>query len=180
MEQVPEYTLTRKRIKNLRLTVKAPDGDVVVSAPRHVPDAAIAAFVKDKAAWIQKHRDRLANQPRPLEAGPEAEAMRAQLKETVPPLVEYWADRMGLPMPTLAFRRMTTRWGSCNTQTKRITFNLELGRRDPELLEYVVVHELAHLIERGHNARFYEVMDEYLPEWRILRRVLNGSSSPAP
>jgi predicted metal-dependent hydrolase len=180
MDQVPEYTLTRKRIKNLRLTVKAPDGDVVVSAPRHVPDAAIAAFVKDKAAWIQKHRDRLANQPRPLEAGPEAEAMRAQLKETVPPLVEYWADRMGLPMPTLAFRRMTTRWGSCNTQTKRITFNLELGRRDPELLEYVVVHELAHLIERGHNARFYEVMDEYLPEWRILRRVLNGSSSPAP
>ncbi len=180
MDQVPEYTLTRKRIKNLRLTVKAPDGDVVVSAPRHVPDAAIAAFVKDKAAWIQKHRDRLANQPRPLEAGPEAEAMRAHLKETVPPLVEYWADRMGLPMPTLAFRRMTTRWGSCNTQTKRITFNLELGRRDPELLEYVVVHELAHLIERGHNARFYEVMDEYLPEWRILRRVLNGSSSPAP
>ena len=180
MDQVPEYTLTRKRIKNLRLTVKAPHGDVVVSAPRHVPDAAIAAFVKDKAAWIQKHRDRLANQPRPLETGPEAEAMRAHLKEAVPPLVEYWADRMGLPMPTLAFRRMTTRWGSCNTQTKRITFNLELGRRDPELLEYVVVHELAHLIERGHNARFYEVMDTYLPEWRILRRVLNGSSAPAP
>jgi predicted metal-dependent hydrolase len=180
MDQVPEYTLTRKRIKNLRLTVKAPDGDVVVSAPRHVPDAAIAAFVKDKAAWIQKHRNRLANQPRPLQAGPEAEAMRAHLKETVPPLVEYWAERMGLPMPTLAFRRMTSRWGSCNTQTKRITFNLELGRRDPELLEYVVVHELAHLIERGHNARFYAVMDEYLPEWRILRRVLNGSSPPAP
>src|SRR5690606_7865421 len=109
--------------KNLRLTVKAPYGDVVVSAPRHVPDAAIAAFVKDKAAWIQKHRNRLANQPRPLQAGPEAEAMRAHLKETVPPLVEYWAERMGLPMPTLAFRRMTSRWGSCNTQTKRITFN---------------------------------------------------------
>ncbi len=180
MDQVPEYTLTRKRIKNMRLTVKAPYGDVVVSAPRHVPDAAIAAFVKDKAAWIQKHKDRLANQPRPLEAGPQAEAMRAQLKEAVPPLVEYWADRMGVPMPTLAFRRMTTRWGTCNTQTKRITFNLELGRRDPELLEYVVVHELAHLIERGHNERFYKVMDTHLPEWRILRRVLNGSSPPAP
>lgn len=177
MNQVPEYTLTRKRIKNLRLTVKAPHGEVVVSAPRHVPDAMIAAFVADKAAWIQKHKDRLANQPQPLRAGPEAEALRRRLKRSVPPLVAFWAQHMGVPMPDLAFRRMTTRWGTCNTQTKRITLNLELGRRDPSLLEYVIVHELAHLIERGHNARFYAVMDQHLPDWRMRRRVLNGSTA---
>jgi len=176
MDQLPAYTLTRKHIKTLRLTVKAPGGEVMVSAPRHVPDAAIAAFVADKAAWIQKHKDRLANQPRPLEPGPETEALRRHMKETVPPLVTYWAQRLGVPMPQLAFRRMTTRWGTCNTRTKRITLNLELGRRDPQLLEYLVVHELAHLIEASHNARFYAVMDAHLPDWRIRRRVLNGAA----
>ncbi len=68
---------------------------------------------------------------------------------------------------------MTTRWGTCNVRARRITLNLELARREPELLEYVVVHELAHLIESGHNARFYAVMDRALPDWRLKRRALN-------
>ncbi len=173
------YTVTRKRMKTMRLTVRAPHGEVLVSAPRHVPDAAIAAFVADKAEWIAKHQERIASQPSPLEAGPEAEAFRRQLKRSLPPLVEYWAQHMGVPMPEIAVRRMSTRWGTCNTVTKRITLNLELARRDPSLLEYVIVHELAHLIERGHNERFYAVMDEHLPDWRLRRRVLNGTSRPA-
>ncbi len=68
---------------------------------------------------------------------------------------------------------MTTRWGTCNVKARRITLNLELARREPELLEYVVVHELAHLIEAGHNQRFYAVMDRALPDWRLLRKALN-------
>jgi len=172
---VPDYTLTRKRIKNLRLTVKAPTGDVVVSAPRHVPDAAIAAFVAGKAAWIAKHRERIAGQPRRLAPGPEAEALRKDLKRSAPPLVAHWAGVMGLAVPEVAIRRMTSRWGTCNTQTRRITLNLELAQRDRALLEYVVVHELAHLVERGHNARFYAVMDAHLPDWRLRRRALNDS-----
>jgi len=171
-----EYTITRKRIKNLRLTVKAPHGEVVVSAPRHVSASTISAFVADKAAWIAKHQERLAGQPQPLAAGPETEALRGKLKRSVPPLVEYWALVMGVPMPTIAIRRMTTRWGTCNTATKRITLNLELARRDPSLLEYVIVHELAHLIERGHNARFYAVMTQHLPDWKLRRKVLNGTA----
>ncbi len=175
MNDVPEYTLTRKRIKNLRLTVRAPGGEVVVSAPAHVSENVISAFVADKASWIRKHQERLANTPQPLQAGPEAEALRQHMKRSVPPLVEYWAQQMGVPMPSLAFRRMTTRWGTCNTQTKRVTLNLELARRDPSLLEYVIVHELAHLIERGHNERFYAVMSAHMPDWKLRRRVLNGA-----
>ena len=174
-EPVP-YTLTRKRIKTLRLTVKAPHGEVVVSAPRHVPMSTISAFVAEKAAWIAKHQERIAGQPEPLGAGAEAEELRRALKANVPPLVEYWAQVMGVPMPQIAIRRMTTRWGTCNTATLRITLNLELARRDPSLLEYVIVHELAHLIERGHNQRFYAVMDRHLPDWKQRRRALNGRS----
>lgn len=172
---IPPFLLYRKRIKTLRLTVKAPGGDVVVSAPHHVPDATIAAFVAGKADWIAKHQERIAVQPLPLQAGPEAEALRRQLKRDAPPLVATWAAVMGLATPDLAYRRMTSRWGTCNTRTARITLNLELARRDPDLLEYVVVHELAHLIERGHNARFYAVIDAYLPDWRERRRTLNGN-----
>ena len=171
-----EYTLNRKRIKNLRLTVKAPHGEVIVSAPKHVPVSTISAFVADKAAWIVKHQERIAGQPQPLAAGAESEKLRTALKANVPPLVAYWAQVMGVPMPEIAIRRMTTRWGTCNTATKRVTLNLELARRDPSLLEYVIVHELAHLIERGHNARFYTVMDAHLPDWKHRRRVLNGTS----
>ena len=171
-----EYTLNRKRIKNLRITVRAPHGEVVVSAPRHVPMSTISAFVAERAEWIAKHQERLAGQPQPLVAGPEAEALRRRLKLSVPPLVEYWAQVMGVPMPQIAIRRMTTRWGTCNTATKRVTFNLELARRDPSLLEYVIIHELAHLTERGHNARFYAVMDQHLPDWKLRRKVLNGTA----
>jgi len=171
-----EFTVNRKRIKNLRLTVKAPHGEIVVSAPRYVPMSAISAFVADKADWIAKHQERIAGQPQPLGPGAEAEALRRALKVAVPPMVEHWAGLMGVPMPEIAIRRMTTRWGTCNTATKRVTFNLELARRDPSLLEYVIVHELAHLIERGHNARFYAVMDQHLPDWKQRRRVLNGTA----
>ncbi len=172
---LPDYTLTRKRIKTLRLTVKAPHGEVLVSAPRHVPESAIVSFVADRAAWIAKHQERIASQPQRLAPGPEAEALRKELKSSAPPLVAHWAAVMGVETPDIAVRRMTSRWGTCNTQTRRITLNLELARRDGALLEYVIVHELAHLVERGHNARFYAVMDAHLPDWRARRRVLNGN-----
>ena len=172
---LPTFTLYRKRIKNLRLTVKPPHGEVVVSAPRHVPESTSVAFVAGRAAWIAKHQERMASQPQPLQPGPETEALRRRLKLAAPALVAHWADAMGLVPPDIAIRRMTSRWGTCNTERRRITVNLELAQRDVALLEYVIVHELAHLIERGHNTRFYSVMDAHMPDWRLRRRVLNGN-----
>lgn len=175
--EVPAYTLTRKRIRSIRITVKAPDGAVRVSAPPHVSERDIDAFVASKHAWIVKHQQRIAASPLatpPLQAGPEAERLRRQLRRDAPPLIAYWADRMGLDVPHVTYRRMTSRWGSCNKEQRRISLSLELARREPEMLEYVIVHELAHLIEPSHNHRFYAVMDTYLPDWRAKRRILNG------
>ena len=180
MPPPPDYRVTRKRVRNLRITVKAPDGRVEVSAPWHVSNAAIADFVSAKAAWIDKHQQRIARQPQPLEAGPEADRLRREMRRTAPPMLAEWAERMGVPEPTLRIRRMRTRWGTCNTATRTVTLNLELARREPELLEYVVVHELAHLIERGHNKRFYAVMDRHLPDWRLKRRALNDGGVVPP
>ena len=168
-----DYTVVRKKVTSLRMTVKAPTGEVRVTAPPHVPDRDIAAFVASKARWIAKHQERIARQPAPLEPGPEANRLRRDLRRAIPPLLAEWAPRVGVPIPDFTIRRMTTRWGTCNVKARRVTLNLELARREPDLLEYVVVHELAHLVEHGHNARFYGVMDRALPEWRLLRRALN-------
>lgn len=170
---VPEYVVTRKRMKHLRMTVKAPHGTVHVSAPLHAKQSEIHAFVMSKVVWIREHQEIAKNGPAPLVAGPECERLRREMRVSVPPLMAYWADRMGLEMPTLSLRRMTTRWGTCNSFKRHVTLNLELGRRDPELLEYVIVHELAHLFEANHGPRFYAVMDEYLPDWKAKRRALN-------
>lgn len=175
----PTYVLTRKRVKNLRITVAAPTGEVRVTAPYGVPDAVVREFVASKARWIAKHQERVARMPEPLTPGADANRLRRELRRAIPPLLARWAPVVGVPVPEFGIRRMKTRWGTCNTVARRITLNLELARREPELLEYVVVHELAHLVERGHNARFYAVMDAALPDWRLRRRALNeGGLAP--
>jgi len=171
---LPAYTVTRKPVKYTRIRVSPPDGRVTVSAPRHVSEKEIAAFVAQKAEWIAKTQERIAAAPPIMDPEPVPEHLRAELYERIGPLLAYWADRMGLAQPTVSVRRMRSRWGSCNTQRKHVNLALELARRDDELLEYVIVHELAHLFERGHGPAFYAVMDRYLPNWRALRKQLNG------
>ena len=82
---------------------------------------------------------------------------------------------MGVSVADWGVRRMRSRWGSCNIRARRIWLNLELARRRPEYLEYVVVHEMVHLLERGHNRRFYAFMDMFLPNWRAIRAALNST-----
>lgn len=83
------------------------------------------------------------------------------------------ADEMGVMPKEWRIRRMSTRWGSCNPGAGRIWLSLELARRAPELIDYVIVHELCHLIEPGHNQRFYDLMTRYLPDWAQLKQRLN-------
>ncbi len=103
-------------------------------------------------------------------------AQRRELRQAIPPLLAKWQPVIGVEARAWGIRRMKTRWGSCNVVAKRIWLNLELANRPPECLEYVVVHELVHLLERRHNARFYGFMDLYLPDWKALRKVLNSAS----
>ncbi|MGM0516284.1 MAG: M48 family metallopeptidase [Pseudomonadota bacterium] len=97
---------------------------------------------------------------------------RAHLTDILAERVPHWAERMALPVPEWRIRRMKTRWGSCNIRERRIWLNLELVRMPVAVIDLVVVHELAHLIERGHNARFYAVMDDTFPAWRQWESTL--------
>jgi hypothetical protein len=97
---------------------------------------------------------------------------RSLLKERIPVLLTQWETRIGVKTTDWGVKRMRTRWGSCNTRKKRIWLNLELAKKPPECLEYVLVHELVHLLERHHNARFKLLLSRFLPGWEPIRDAL--------
>jgi predicted metal-dependent hydrolase len=98
---------------------------------------------------------------------------RRQIKAAVPALLERWQPILGVTASRFVVRRMRTKWGTCQPASSTIWLNPELAKKHPRCLEYIVVHELAHLHERTHNARFVEMMDRVLPDWRARRNELN-------
>ena len=98
---------------------------------------------------------------------------RQQLKEAVPPLIAKWEPLMGVSVVRFFVQRMKTKWGSCNVGAGNIRLNLELAKKPPECLEYIVVHEMVHLLEPTHSARFTTLMDRFMPKWQFHRDVLN-------
>jgi len=100
---------------------------------------------------------------------------RQQLRERIPMLVAKWEPIVGQEVPRWSIRRMKTKWGSCNRQTGHMWFNLELAAKHPDCLEYIVVHEMTHLLERNHGERFTTLMDKFMPDWRARRDQLNAA-----
>ena len=98
---------------------------------------------------------------------------RRRLREQTPGLVAKWEPKVGRDIADVRIKRMKTRWGSCNAEARRIWLNLELVKKPVACLEYILVHEMVHLIERHHTERFRELMDTLMPTWRISRDELN-------
>ena len=98
---------------------------------------------------------------------------REQLRALLPPLLEKWQPMLGVQVAAWGIKKMKTKWGSCNVDSGRVWFNLELAKKPPQCLEYIVVHELVHLLERHHNDRFTALMDGFMPQWRQFRKLLN-------
>ncbi|MEG2468681.1 MAG: SprT family zinc-dependent metalloprotease [Comamonas sp.] len=99
---------------------------------------------------------------------------RQQVRQEAQALVRKWQAIMGVQAGKLLVQRMKTKWGSCNPKTGLIRLNTDLAKKPPEHLEYVVVHELAHLIEASHSERFVAAMDMFLPKWQLYRAELNS------
>ena len=218
-----EATLIRKKVKNIRVTIVPPDGEVRVTAPKLCPELLIRAFLAERIDWIRTHRDAVknkhANEPRRFETGEtvplfgtayalrvlenqkkngvtlEAERItlslkagatkerreavlndwyRERLRTEIEHLMPLWSECTGLVPSGWIIRDMTSRWGTCNTKSGRITLNLQLAKYPLPCLEYVILHELAHLKVRGHGADFKALLDAYMPSWRARRKQLNG------
>lgn len=103
---------------------------------------------------------------------------RSRLRESIPPLIEKWQIVTGVSADNWRIKKMKTRWGTCNRKAGRIWLNLELAKRPLDCLEFIIVHELTHLIERRHNNRFRSYMDQFMPLWRVYRDELNNVLIP--
>ena len=135
----------------------------------------------DGAPSIELRHDEMLLRLRPAADSRYAKAVveewyRDQIKNAVPPLIAKWEPVMGVKVARFFVRHMKTRWGSCTPRKRSIRLNTELAKKRAELLEYVVVHEMAHLIVRGHNDRFKTIMEQHLPHWRMHRRELNSAA----
>ena len=171
-----EVWVTRKDVKRINLHVKPPDGRIEASIPRRLPLSELERLVEERSDWIRRSRERVAASPSSI-AESASDEERAEWRRVVeaftPVLVERWERVMGVRCGKLAYRDMRSRWGSCQPSTGRICINTRLALYPPECLEYVVVHELCHLRERGHGPAFKALMDRYLPDWRERRKLLS-------
>ena len=101
---------------------------------------------------------------------------RQELKQFIPALIAQWEPIIGVQVAEWQVKQMKTKWGTCNIEAKRIWLNLELAKKSKQCLEYIVVHEMMHLLERHHNDHFIELMNKFMPQWRMYREELNGSA----
>lgn len=170
-----EVRLQRKKVKNLNLRIARDGGHVDASAPAWMTPVDVADFVHRKHDWIEVQMERVSATPM-AQASQASKAevaqWRAVVQACVPALVAAWEPIMGVKAGQLAYRNMTSRWGSCQPSTGRICINVRLALYPPECLEYVVVHELCHLLERGHGPRFHQLMDRFMPDWKQRRDKL--------
>lgn len=100
---------------------------------------------------------------------------RKNLKEQIPPLIEKWQKIIGVEVEQWEVRKMKTKWGTCNREAKRIWINLELAKKPEQCLEYIIVHEMVHFLERNHTERFVAYMDKFMPQWNSIKDELNSS-----
>jgi predicted metal-dependent hydrolase len=98
---------------------------------------------------------------------------RSELKNQMDKLIKKWEPILGVKVDKFGIRKMKTKWGTCNSEAARIWLNLELAKKPVPCIEYIVVHEMVHLLEKSHNKRFIALLDHYLPNWRMLKDELN-------
>lgn len=169
---IMEYTLVRSRRKTLAIEVTR-EGKVVVRAPSRCPMEYIEGFLAEKAGWIEKS---IAAQLAKMAAHPEPTLEReAELRElavkTLPDLVEKYSKIMGLEPKGLTVTGARTRFGSCSGKD-RLSFSFRLMDYPTEAVEYVVVHELAHIKHKNHGTEFYRLVATVLPDWQERRQML--------
>lgn len=167
-----DYTLTRSKRKTIALSVSK-DLIVTVKAPLKMPKRDIEAFVAKHANWVEKQtavmRERNANR---VELSDERiKELRNKAKTLLPPRVEHYASIMGVEPTGIKITSATTRWGSC-TAKNGLCFPYRLMLLPDELIDYIVVHELAHIKEKNHSRAFYAVVAQYMPDYNSRRKQL--------
>ena len=168
-------TIEYRNVKNINLYIKPPDGRILVTAPRRVPKKRIMEFVDSKAGWIEQTRRRILEARERQMADRLTRVTKGQLeamRSNVEKYVDRWEPVMGVHASAWTLRDMKTRWGSCSVDSGRIRLNKRLALYPEACLEYVIVHELCHLLEPSHNKRFKMLMGRFMPDWKERKKRL--------
>lgn len=167
------YRVIRSQRKTIAIQIK-PDGQVIVRCPKRMSVQGVSAFVESKAAWIQKHLAMLPLQDTSGFTPREIEALRERTRALVTRRVEYYAPIVGVTWQRIAVRIQRSRWGSCSSKGN-LNFNCLLALVPPEVLDYVVVHELCHRKEMNHSARFWSEVERILPDYKSCKAWLGDA-----
>ena len=170
-----EITVVKSKRRTLSMEVK-PDGSVLIKAPVFVSDDEIERFVKSRSAWIDKTvRKVLVKNAGLSEVKPmteaELKALKKKAKTMIMPLVEEYSDMMGVTYGTVSFRTQKTRWGSCSGKGN-LNFNCLLALCPEGVMRYVVVHELCHRRHMNHSKAFWNMVEEFMPDYKEQRQYL--------
>lgn len=166
-----EYKVIRSDRKTLSLQITV-EGAIVVRAPKRLKDKDIARFVNEKNAWIEKHLSLLTPQEEITRfTEEELKALAKRATEYIPLRVAFFAVQMGVTVGRITIRNQRTRWGSCSAKGN-LNFNCLLMCFSEDVIDYVVVHELAHRKEMNHSKSFWTEVEKYCPRYKTLRNSL--------
>ena len=180
-DKVEKYNIPYRVIRSSRRTVSlqiVPGGEVLVRCPKRMPNGDIRRFVESKSGWIEKHLEKQTAAARlPAFSDGQLQALASQARQTVPERVAYFAPLVGVTYGRITIRSQHTLWGSCSGKGN-LSFNCLLMLTPPEVLDYVVVHELCHRKEMNHSARFWAEVGRVLPDFENRRKWLreNGTA----
>ena len=169
------YQIIKSNRKTIAIQIK-PDGQVVVRCPKRMRIEEAIRFVESKADWIEKHLAKRALQDVAKYTAKEIEQLREQARKLVTERVKFYAPIIGVSYGQIAIRTQHTRWGSCSSKGN-LNFNCLLALVPPEVLDYVVVHELCHRKELNHSARFWNEVERILPDYKTRRSWLKERGS---
>lgn len=170
--------LTYRRTKRLSMRI-VKNGDVHVSAPIGISKKEVEAFISQHQEWIVEARKKTAERQKqradfydqlPLSTRAQKVEAKEKIRALVEPMIEWHSKEMGVRPTAVSYRAMISRWGVCKVKDGSICYSTYLLLLPDWCVEHVVVHELCHLLEPSHNARFYTLMDKYYPKWREARK----------
>ena len=173
-----------KVIKSKRKTIAveiSADAEVIIRAPKGMSDRAILRFAEEHRDFIEKNVAKMQQRKKALAAVPrisreELNALAEEATRVIPKRVQYYAPLVGVTYHGITIRNQRTRWGSCSAKGN-LNFNVGLMKMPPEVLDYVVVHELCHRLEMNHSARFWEQVAKVLPDYKVHRKWLKDNGA---
>ena len=162
------YTLIKARIKNMYIHIK--EGEVIVKAPHRLKEKYIHDFVNKKAKWIYEKLKESKAKPKIQEKIEQADIER--LSKRVEESIKKYSIKLGVAPKKVRIKNIKYAWGSCSSN-KNITINMNLAKKNEKVIEYVVLHEMCHLVYMNHSKDFWELVEKYMPKYKEYKKMLS-------